>query len=334
MRVIRSLSEILCQENAVNLLRQALRKKTLAHSYIFCGPEGVGKETTARAIIYHLYCHFSQEEPCGSCLPCRKLDKGIHPDVKVLEPDKRDIRIDSIREIDNFLRYRPLEAPYKVILILQAEKLNPQAGNALLKSLEEPPLYALFILITERIDQLLPTIVSRSQIVRFRPLKREIIRDYLIKFLQFDDSVADTLSWLSMGSLGKALTIAESGLLEDLNSLIQAGLSGRRTLRFKIAEKLAKRPREELELLLTLLGLWIWKSYISKKTDLPYSLRTLTDLTFEGNPHQIIGFLGKARQALNYFVSPELLLYVTMDQLRASSPNLPLTKAEKSYIKD
>lgn len=334
MKRVRSLSQILCQESAVNLLRLALKKGTLSHSYIFCGPEGVGKETTARALIYHLYCHFSQEEPCGSCLACKKLDKGIHPDIKVLEPAKRDIRIDSVREIENFLRYRPLEAPYKVILILEAEKLNPQAGNALLKSLEEPPLYAIFILITERIDQLLPTIVSRSQIVRFRPLKKEVIKEYLRKFYQYEDSLAETLSSLSMGSLGKAITIAETGLLEDLNSLIQAGLSESKTLRFKVAEKLSRRPREELELLLNLLSLWVWRSYASSKADLPLSFDALQDVAFHGNPHQMLSFLGKARQALNYFVNPELLLYAIMNQLSHSNSNLPLTKEEKSNIKN
>lgn len=334
MRKVRNLNEILCQESAVNLLKLALKKGTLSHSYIFCGPEGVGKETTARALIYHLFCHFSKEEPCGSCLACKKLDKGIHPDIRILEPDKRDIRIDSVREIENFLRYRPLEAPYKVVLILQAEKLNPQAGNALLKSLEEPPLYALFILITERPDQLLPTIVSRSQIVRFRPLRREIIKEYLVRYRQFEDSLAETLSSLSMGSLGRALTIADSGLLEDLNSLIQASLSGKRSLKFRVAEKLSRRPKEELELLLNLLGLWIWRNYVSEKTELPLSLEGLARISLRRNPQQIIGFLGKARQALNFFVNPELLLYVMMTQLGAYSPTSPLTKEEKSYIKD
>lgn len=329
MKVIRSLSEILCQESAVKLLRLALEKGILSHSYIFCGPEGVGKETTARALIYHLFCHFSKDEPCGSCLACKKLDKAIHPDVKILEPEKRDIRIESVREIENFLRYRPLEAPYRVILILQAEKLNPQAGNALLKSLEEPPLYALFILITERIDQLLPTIVSRSQVVRFRPLRREIIKNYLVGIRQYDEGLAETLSSLSMGSLGKALAIAESGLLEDLNSLIQASASKKRALKFKVAEKLARRPKEELELLLNLLGLWIWKSYVSKRVNLPHFFEGLTDCAFEGNPHQAVGFLGKARQALNYFVNPELLLYNIMNYLETSSPNLPANSQDK-----
>lgn len=318
MRVIRNLSEILGQKQAINLLQGALKRGCLAHSYLFTGPKGVGKETTAKALLYHLFCHLSKESPCGSCLACKKLDRGIHPDLMVIYPEKRDIRIDSIREIERFLRYRPLEAPYRVVLILEADKLNLEAGNALLKSLEEPPLYALFLLLTERASQILPTILSRTQIVRFIPLPREIIKNYLMVWRGFEEAVAETLAELSLGSLGRALEIADSGLLEELNSFVKAATNPKEEVKFKVAEKLARLNKESLDLFLFLLTLWIWKSYLKERINFPFP-KALPEESLKGNPHFLIREVAQAKKALEYYLNPELTLYVLMKKIESAS---------------
>ncbi len=314
MRIVRNLREILHQEPAVNLLRLALSKKRLSHAYLFTGPKGVGKKTTAKALVYHLFCQISQEDPCGSCLSCKKLDKEIHPDLVKVSPEKRDIRIDTVREIERFIRFRPLEAPFKVILIQQAEKLNPEAGNALLKSLEEPPPYVIFILLTENLTQLLPTIISRSQIVKFRPLPEGIIKDFLMKYAGYDEVVAQTLAELSLGSLGRALEIAEKGLLEELHAFVKASLSSKEEHKFKIAERLSRMDRENYELFFYLLTLWVWRSYLKERTGFPYP-QALPEETFKGDPKIALREISQAKTALDYFIHPELTFYTLMHRL-------------------
>jgi len=317
MRIVRNLEEILNQDPAVNLLKSALKKNRIAHAYLFTGPSGVGKKTTAKAFIYHLFCHINNDAPCGECLSCKKLDKEIHPDVIRISPEKRDIRIDTVREIERFIRFRPLEAAYKVIIIQQAEKLNPEAGNALLKSLEEPPSYVIFILITENPTQLLPTILSRSQIVKFRPLSEKTIKDFLIKYAQYDEVMAQTLAELSLGSLGRALEIAEKGLLEELNAFVKAGLSHKAELKFKAAERLSRMERENYELFFFLLTLWVWKSYLKEKLDLPYP-KALPEETFKGDPKLAFKEISQAKTALDYFLHPELTFYTLLNRLFSS----------------
>ncbi|MCS7198761.1 MAG: DNA polymerase III subunit delta' [Caldimicrobium sp.] len=309
MIIIRNINEIIGQEPAINLLRSALQKKRLAQCYLFSGPEGVGKETTAKALLYHLFCQISSISPCGTCLACKKLTKGIHPDVMIITPEKRDIRIDSVREGEKFLRYPPLEGQYRVIIILHADRLNPEAGNALLKSLEEPPLFALFILTTENQSQILPTILSRSQIVRFRTLAEKHIKEYLIKYLACDEVVAKSIAEVSLGSLGKAVEIFKGGLLEELNRFVKVTLSKREDLKLMTIEKLAKQERSYLELLLYLLGLWYWRSYLHLKIEYPYP-KALPEEKFKGNPFESLSNLALVKKALENFVNPELALYI------------------------
>ncbi|MCD6548941.1 MAG: hypothetical protein J7K10_05675, partial [Thermodesulfobacterium sp.] len=96
---VKNLNKILKQEPAINLLTQALRKKRLSHAYLFTGPKGVGKETTAWAFLFHLFCEKDKENPCGECRACKKIEKEIHPDIYILFPEKREITIGQIREV-------------------------------------------------------------------------------------------------------------------------------------------------------------------------------------------------------------------------------------------
>lgn len=313
-----SLSQVLSQRPAKALLESALKKERLAHSYLFCGPKGVGKRTTALAFIYHLFCVSSAESPCGECLGCRKLKKGVHPDLMTISPEKRDIRIDTIRSIERFIRFSPLEAPYKVILMERAEKMNPEAGNALLKSLEEPPTYAFFILLTENPKHLLPTIISRSQIVRFHPLPKETIRQYLVTARGYEEQMAETLAELSSGSLGRALEMAERGLLEELNAFVKTLQGSSEGMRFKVAERLSRLDKETLELFLYLLSFWVWRSYLREKVNLPYP-SALPEEPFRGEHVAGLRDIYKTKMALESYVNPELALYTLMLKILSSS---------------
>jgi len=314
---VKNLNKVLKQEPAINLLTQALRKKRLSHAYLFTGPKGIGKETTAWAFLFHLFCEKDKENPCGECRACKKIEKEIHPDIYILFPEKREITIGQIREVIDFLKYRPLEAEYKVILVKEAEKMNPEAGNALLKSLEEPPFYAIFILLTENFSKLLPTIVSRSQIVRFRTIPKGIIKEFLKKNFLFEEEVADTLAEVSFGSIGKAITIAEKGILEELNSFVKAGFSKSPLKKFKVAERLSFLPLQDLDDFFYLLTLWVWRSYLKRKVDYPYP-RAFPEELFEGDPYSAIKTIYEVKNALDSYVNPELSFYYLLNLLHTS----------------
>lgn len=308
MRIVKNLSEVLNQGPATNLLKSALKKDRLYHAYIFTGPKGVGKETTALAFLFHIFCHENSLEPCGLCLGCKKIIKDVHPDIYRIVPEKKEITINQIREINNFLKYRPLEGEYKVILIKNAEKMNLEASNALLKSLEEPPSYAIFILITENFTQLLPTIVSRSQIVRFRPLPKGTILEVLINWFGFERIVAETLADISHGSLGRALKIAEKGFLEELNSFVKAGFSKNAYLRFKIAERFSSYTSEDLEDIFYLILIWIWRSYLKKKINFPYP-QAFPEELYPHEPFKAFSLIYESYSNIEKYLNPELVFY-------------------------
>jgi DNA polymerase-3 subunit delta' len=311
---LRNLKSILNQEPAVNLLTLALKKNRLSHAYLFTGPKGVGKETTAWAFLFHLFCKESREDPCGVCSGCKKIEKEIHPDVFKIFPEKKEITISQIREVVNFLKYRPLEAEYKVIFIKDAEKMNLEAANALLKSLEEPPSYVIFILITENFTQLLPTIVSRSQIVRFRSLPKSTIAKVLKKKFLFEDTVAETLADISQGSLGRAIEIAEKGVLEELNSFVKAGMSESAILKFRVAERLATLNQQHLEEFFYILSIWIWRSYLKQKANYPYP-QAFPEEIYSKKPFNALRLIYETKQALERYANAELTFYRLMLQL-------------------
>ena len=315
---VKNLREILKQEPAVNLLKLSLQKNRLSHAYLFTGPKGVGKETTAWAFLFHLFCEKDKENPCGECKACKKIEKEIHPDIRILYPEKKEITIGQIRETIYFLRYRPLEAEYKIIFIKEADKINLEAGNALLKSLEEPPPYAIFILISENFSKLLPTIVSRSQIVRFRSLPTEVIKEFLKKKYLFEEKVAETLAEISFGSIGKAVTIAEKGILEELNSFVKAGFSNSPLKRFKVAERFSSFLPEVLDEFFYVLSIWVWRSYLKEKIDYPYP-QAFPEETFKGDPYLAIRTIYEVKNALDFYVNQELAFYHLLNTLFTTS---------------
>lgn len=179
---------ILGQSQAKHILSQALSRSCLAHAYLFYGPESIGKKLLAVEFAKALNC-LSQNAPgapCGTCESCRKIENRVHPDFFFLEPAKSTpttreavIKIEEIRKLQKKLGYLPYEGKVKVAVIDQVEKMNLQACNAFLKTLEEPPSATVLILVTSNIYQLLPTLISRCQGIKFNPLPPEAIREIL-----------------------------------------------------------------------------------------------------------------------------------------------------------
>ncbi len=205
------LDEIMGQRMAVKVLKAALKGKT-GISYLFTGPDGVGKKTAAFAWIRAMMCEQNGDDACGVCKTCLKVSAGSHPDVIYLKPEARDkkvkeeIDITHIREVIRRFSFKPYEAKKKVLIIDGADRMNIPAANAFLKTLEEPQGEAIIILLAENISKLPLTIISRCQTVRFRTLAEEDMIGLIMSRQNVPEDQAKTIAALSKGSCGRALS--------------------------------------------------------------------------------------------------------------------------------
>lgn len=168
---------ILSQKKAKRLLKGTLKTKKIPNALLFIGDAYIGKTTTAIAYAKALNClNPKDEDSCDICLSCKKIQQGLHPDVKVIVPEKDLITINTIREVEEFASLTPLEGKYKVIIIKQADKMNNAAANAFLKTIEEPPLNTVIILTCENIYSLPEPLISRCFKVHFSPLSIDSVR--------------------------------------------------------------------------------------------------------------------------------------------------------------
>ena len=208
------LEQLLGNEALKERLTEGLRSGRLSHSYLLTGPEGSGKRTLARLLAAAMECR-GTPRPCGVCPACRKVLSGNHPDViPVDDPDHKQVPVDCIRAARSELFIRPNEGEKKVLLIPRAGDMNPAAQNALLKVLEEPPSYGVFLLLAPSPEALLPTIRSRCAHLRLSPLPRAVLEPALRQRFP-DHSAADLEAAMgrSGGFLGQAVTLLEgSGL--------------------------------------------------------------------------------------------------------------------------
>ena len=254
-------------EWAVTALARDIHTGRLRHAYLIAGPAGVGKRTLALAFMKALLCE--NKNGCGNCRPCHLIERSNHPDVFVIAPivkggkyiQTEKITVDRIREeLILPITRKPVEANYRIGFLPNFETANQNAANAFLKTLEEPPDYGMLILTTDQLDALLPTIISRCEVLTLRPLPTAMIQDALVERWGVPGERAELLAHLAGGRLGWAVNAASDGdVLERregrLNELRNL-LSATRTARFAYAETLA-RDRDALRETLELwLGWW------------------------------------------------------------------------------
>ena len=197
-----SFSRIIGYDQNISLLRRALSTGKLSHAYLFNGIDNSGMKEVAIALVEAIFCNGT--DGCGACPSCRKIAGLRHPDLHLLQPDGAFIKIDQIRELQKELSYRPFEAPKKACIIEDADKMNPSAANAFLKTLEEPPGDAILILMTTQVNAVLPTILSRCQQLRFPSLPTETIASQL-RDKGADDDSARIAAALAGGSIERAV---------------------------------------------------------------------------------------------------------------------------------
>jgi DNA polymerase-3 subunit delta' len=212
--------DVIGHRRLVALLSRSVHRGTLPPSLILAGPAGVGKRLVAAAIAEALNCtdpqHSSalEHDACGACPSCRRIARGVHADVVVVEPgDNGSIRIDQVRDIIERANFRPFEGRRRVVIIDQADALVVAAQNALLKTLEEPPASSVFLLVTSKPDLLLPTVQSRCPRLRFRPLGPEEVAEALVSRGRAP-AEAHAVAAMAEGSIGLALQ-ASAGELVD-----------------------------------------------------------------------------------------------------------------------
>lgn len=228
-----SFETILGQGQAKNILTRALEHGTVAHAYLFYGAESIGKKRTAVEFAKALNCaEPGPDGSCGHCSSCLKIDQNRHPDFFLVEPTRKpksrdvNINIDEVRELQKMLGYMPYEGRYKVAVIDGVEKMLLQACNAFLKTLEEPPASTVLILVTAHLHQLLPTIISRCQGVKFNPLPADAVRAILERHPEAEGMSAGEIGLRVQRSRGQvARALAEDAeeigrYREDLLELI------------------------------------------------------------------------------------------------------------------
>jgi DNA polymerase-3 subunit delta' len=216
-----SFSGILGQGKAINLLSRALDSDRLAHAYLFSGPEGVGKFAIAKAMAAGVFCLSRQKTPCGECGGCVKFQSGNHPDFMVVSPEGAAIKIAQIRELKKALTFSPFEAKKRVVVLEDVHTMRREAGNSLLKLLEEPPPDNLLLLLSSESELLLPTIVSRCQVIPFYPLSIELTADVVQQRQpEVNREQALLLADLADGSPGRALAMDSLGLLDIRKQII------------------------------------------------------------------------------------------------------------------
>jgi DNA polymerase III subunit delta' len=237
-----SFTGIIGQEKAIGMLAGLLERKRLAGSYIFCGESGIGKRLAALNFAKALNCQSTGTGPeypanaCDQCESCLKIETGSHPDLLLVSPEDRQIKIDEIRLIDEALAFRPFEGRKKIVIVDDADTMNIASSNAFLKTLEEPPGDSVIILISSRPDRLPATIRSRCSRVNFVTLSLGACRQVLGG--KVPDEELEALSRLSMGKPGRALS---SDLKEEItwfSGLLQGMLN---------AEKDSWASREDMD---------------------------------------------------------------------------------------
>ncbi|MFA5500507.1 MAG: DNA polymerase III subunit delta' [Candidatus Omnitrophota bacterium] len=264
-----SFAKIRGQDNALSFLKASLKNNRLSHAYIFCGPEGSGKFLAALNFAKAIMCQNALScEPCDKCPSCKKIDAKSHPDLFVLRPEKEggSVKIDDIRQLIKDIYLKPFEAKKKVYIIDEAQSMKHEAANALLKTLEEPPTDSMLILITDNLKSLFHTIVSRSQVVRFYPLKADVIKDILIKEHALEEYKAHVLSKLASGRLGEAVKYKDDNLFQN-RSLIINKVSKRSLSELSFDEL----PKQDLKLCLNIMLTW-FRDILSAKAGVDDSM--------------------------------------------------------------
>ncbi len=320
--------DIIGQRQLVDNLKNAIRYGKISHAYLIQGERLSGKRMAANIFARALQCEAEDGEgkPCGKCRSCRQAMNGNHPDIIYVEHEKpKVISVNDIREqINADIAIKPYSGEHKVYIVDEAEKMNAQAQNAILKTLEEPPSYAVILLLAENAEAMLPTILSRCVTLSTKPVHEQLIKEYLMKNVKVPDYRAQLCASFARGNVGRAAQLASNEEFDRLKSSVVDMMKSIDGVEVNQMAAEAKRITEEkidADDYLDLCLIWhrdvlLYKSCgencpIVFKEELPAIAQTARRCSFESVEH-IIHSIERARSRLrsnvNFDLTMELLL--------------------------
>jgi len=338
--------DLVDQDHAVMLLRAAVRSGRIAHAYLFAGPAGVGRRDTALAYAQFLNCERQTTDACGECQACRLIARGQHPDVRVidvarglvLDPEdttKTAVGLKQVLALRREVVYPPYQGRWKVYIIADADTMTTEGANSLLKILEEPPPQVIMVLLAESTIALLPTVISRCQLLRFSLVPAAAIEQVLIDRYSLPRGRARFLAALADGRLGRAVTWATSGeplqLRDSVLDLLERMAHADPLERLDAAESLAKDRMivsEVLEIaLFWFRDLIVWQETadesmlinLDRKEAIAAHARDISPAVLS----HWIQAVDEAKDALRRNVHPRLILETLF--LRVSVPTMPVS---------
>ena len=325
------LKEILGHEPIKEHFFNAVLTGNISHAYILSGEAGMGKKSLANAFALALLCEKGQADPCRQCHACKQVMSGNHPDLIYVTHEKpASIGVDDVRrQINDTIQVKPYSSAHKIYIGDEAEKMTVQAQNALLKTIEEPPAYAVILLLTTNAEAFLPTILSRCVQLKLKPLKDGEVKDYLVSRMGVELSQAEIYTAFARGNLGKAIHLADSEdfrhlygeLLDLLKNLKKSDIS-------ELLERIRKMKEDKLDIhqCLDFMQMW-YRDVLMYKTTKDINLLIFKDefstvnamsmvSGYEGL-ERILTAIDKARIRLDANVNMELvmeLLLLTMKE--------------------
>ena len=351
-----SFNNVIGQERVKRALRQALENGRLAHAILLYGPEGVGKRAMAIELAKAVNCTRARTDACDRCNSCHKISSLQHPDLKVIFPGPAQlpveeevsvlqkiaednyqpvgfgksvtIPIDKIRELRKQASYHPYEGKRKVAIVLGADQMRPEAANALLKILEEPPGTMLLILTATNPSSLLPTILSRCQRIRLNHLSRVEIEEALVERKKISSERAKVIAGLANGSFTRALFMAEEQVLDEYRNtawtLLETALGADSTEKLDLVETIAReKDRAGLEhllelILLSLRDILLWgEGHQEKITNIDRTgrVRALAEKIDSKEVERLSREVESSLEMISRNVNPELILIGLAEQL-------------------
>lgn len=316
--------DIVGQDRIKNNIQNAIKNNSIAHGYIFEGEKGIGKTMMGEAFSKTLLCKQKGENACGKCSSCIKFDSLNHPDFHIEEKDGKSFKKEQIEDIMKNIRTLPYEEGKKIFLIKDADKITIEAQNAFLKTLEEPPEDTIIILTVENTKSLLPTIVSRSQKLKFSPLKNIDIQNYIEEKYNINSEKAHFIANFSNGNMGKAIDLSNSSefnaLREELINIINSSIE-KENFRIFTQSDFFETNKEKIDLILNMMITWfrdllIYKNMneesliinSDKKNELKNQAFKLSNRKIHDIIDNILQTKDNIRSNVNLKISIELLL--------------------------
>lgn len=323
--------EILGHDQIKEHLQRAVRTGKISHAYIFFGENGMGKKSLARAFALGMLCEKERGDGCMECHACKQVLSDNHPDLIYVSHEKpNSIGVDDVREqINDTVLIKPYSSSHKIYIIDESEKMTVQAQNALLKTIEEPPSYAVLILLATSREAFLPTILSRCVQLKLKPLRDETVKSYLIEKLHVEDDEAGMYTAFAQGNLGRAISIASS---EDFRTLLQEILNLLKNIHTvdisELLDYIRKMKEDKLDAgeCLDLIQIWyrdVLLYKVTKNTKLLIfhneweAVEIISSRSTYGGLEKILDSIMKTRMRMNSNVNMELameLLFLAMKE--------------------